>query len=303
MAGRLFVIFFTLALMAVLGGPARAASDEQEAVIKALDQYLRASYARDTDLAYKYLSEADQSAKSRQEYRSENGDYAGFTLKLARLLASRIELSDMTVSITDDRASVNFNATLPDANHPSLQSVVQGFDSVRLESLDSDARNDRLKLLEEISASEHFAVLNSVGEQWEMVRENGEWRVFVNWAEAIEVLFESTVSDSLEWEFYPSQKRILAQPGQTVQMSYHARNIGKIDNTGKARHTIGAEEVANYLEIIACFCFLEQALDVGESAELPLVFRVDYEIPEAVKTFTVRYDFYLESEFPEHEPG
>lgn len=303
MAGRLFVIFVTLLLMAVLGGPARSANDEQAAVTKSLDQYLRASYARDADQAYQFLSQADQAVKSLADYRTENGDYADFTLQLAKSLASRIELSDIVVTITGERASVNFNAALPDANHPSLQEIVQGFDSDRLELLDDDAKADRIKRLQKISSSDQFAVLESVGEQWEMVFENGEWRVFVNWADAIEVLFDSTVSESLGWEFYPTRQRILAQPGQTVQMSYHARNIGKFTSTGKARHTIGAENVAEHLEIIACFCFLEQILEVGESAELPLVFRVDYEVPEDVQSFTVRYDFFLESEFPAHVPG
>lgn len=301
MISRLFVLFFTLLLMAAMGGPSWSASNEREAVIKTLDQYLRASYARDTDLAYRYLSRDDQTAKSEDEYRLESGNYSGFTLQLAKSLAAHITLSNINVAFIDERATVNFDAIIPDANHTSLRDVVQQFDSVRLEALDSDARSDRIVRLQEIISSDQFAVLNSPGEQWELVKENGEWRVFVNWAEAIEVLFSSTVSESLEWEFYPSQKRVLAQPGQTIEMSYYARNIGNVVSTGKARHTIGSDEVASHLEIIACFCFLEQSLEVGESAKLPLVFRVDYEVPEAVQKFTVRYDFFLESEFPEHE--
>jgi len=42
-------------------------------------------------------------------------------------------------------------------------------------------------------------------------------------------------------------------------------------------------------------------LTAGESVELPLVFRVDYDVPEEVRSFTVNYEFFPESEFPEDE--
>lgn len=316
MTGRLVVIFVTLLFMVVLE-PARSTGLENDAVIKTLDRYLRASYARDADQAYRFLSEADKASKTNLEYKTESGNYAGFTLTLAKALALEIELSDIKVSIDHNRATVNFNADLPDANHPSLRELVLGFDMIRLEALDEFERDKRINRLRVLASSKQMASISSPDEQWELVRENGEWRVFVNWAEAIEVVFESTVSDELGWEFYPSQKRILAQPGQTIQMSYHARNTGKVVTTGKARHVISAadrtddlakqptvlqtEQLAEYLEIIACFCFLEQSLEVSEEVELPLVFRVDYEVPEEVEKFTVRYDFYLDSEFPQHE--
>ena len=130
-------------------------------------------------------------------------------------------------------------------------------------------------------------MLESNDEQWELIREGGEWRVFVNWANAIEVAFTSVVSKRLGWEFYPTQDIVLAQPGQTIQMSYVAINNGNQVTTGKARHTVGSLDIAEHLEIVACFCFLEQTLEAGESVELPLVFRVDYEVPESVQRLSL----------------
>lgn len=263
-----------------------------------LEQFLRASYARDSDVAWQYVSSADQQTKPLSTYRSENGAYDDFALVLARELASYIELESVVVNLAGDRATVRFDATLPDANHVSLRPIVQGFDSATLSVLDATERQARLQQLRRLAADRQLPMLQSEGEEWDLVFEDNRWRVFRNWAEAIEVLFEGYVSSSLDWEFVPTQSRVFAQPGQTVQMSYIARNIGDAESTGKARHIIGASEVAEHLQIVSCFCFLEQSLAAGETVELPLVFRVDYEVPDQVDRFTVNYEFFEIAEFP-----
>ena len=265
---------------------------------RTLEQFLRASYARDSDVAWQYVSSADQQTKPLSAYRSENGGYDDFALVLARELAGFIKFESMAFNLAGDRATVRFYATIPDANHVSLRPIVQGFDSATLSQLDATDRQARLQQLRRLAADHQLPMLHSKGEEWDLVFEENHWRVFLNWAEAIEVVFDSHVSASLAWEFVPTQSRVFAQPGQTVQMSYIARNIGDAESTGKARHIIGASDVAEHLQIVSCFCFLEQTLAAGETVELPLVFRVDYEVPDQVDRFTVNYEFYEIAEFP-----
>ena len=112
-----------------------------------LEQFLRASYARDSDVAWQYVSSADQQTKPLSTYRSENGAYDDFALVLARELASYIELESVVVNLAGDRATVRFDATLPDANHVSLRPIVQGFDSATLSVLDATERQARLQQL------------------------------------------------------------------------------------------------------------------------------------------------------------
>lgn len=300
---KLYPIIISLVMLLVtsISGPVWSATTEQEELKETLALFLRASYARDANEAYQYLSAADQSVKTSEEYLAENGNYSGFTLELSQRLAASIGLYGVDVFITGARATVTFNAVLPDANHSSLSSIVNGFNAELLDALDTDSQSTRLKQLDNLINKGNLEVIESNNEQWELIRENGEWRVFLNWADAIEVAFGSIVSEDLGWEFYPTRELVLAQPGQTIQMSYIAVNTGHATTTGKARHVVGAADIAEYLEIVACFCFLEQSLEVGESIELPLVFRVDYEVPESVDRFSVDYEFFLESDFPENE--
>lgn len=309
---RILSLTYAVALFVLssAGGPVWSADTDtasvqsinsETTILQTLERFLRASYARDAKEAYTFLSKADRAVKTREEYIAENGSYAGFALELSRRLATLIELSDVNISINGGRATVKFAAILPDANHSSLSGIVEGFNSDRLERLETDNRIARLQNLDRIADDGELAVIESSDEQWELIHEDGKWRVFVNWADAIEVAFGSVVSERLGWEFYPTRDYVLAQPGQTIQMSYIAVNTGAATTTGKARHTIGSTNVAEHLEIVACFCFLEQSLDAGELVELPLVFRVDYEVPESVKEFTVDYEFFHESEFPEDE--
>ena len=144
-------------------------------------------------------------------------------------------------------------------------------------------------------------VLKAEGERWSMIKEDGEWRVFENWAEAVEVRFGAATFDDLPWEFEPVRKHVMAKHGETIQMAYRAKNLGDEEITAKARHIIGPDADAAHLDIIACFCFLEETLAPGEEKELGLVFRVDFEAPEDVTAFTVKYEFYPAEYFPEGE--
>ena len=76
-----------------------------------------------------------------------------------------------------------------------------------------------------------------------------------------------------------------------------------MESSGKARHVIGPPRHADYLEIVACFCFLEQTLAPGQEEVMPLVFRVDFDAPEAVQSFDVHYQFFPLHAFPAGSEG
>lgn len=290
-----------IAAATFLSGPLRAS--EAAGPERILKSYLRAMYARDADVAYAFLSDADKAEKSLVEYRAETGSYDGPVLNVSRVLAEAIRFEKMAVSIEGDRATISFAARLPDANDPALEPLVQGFDKKRLNQLSSDELDRRLEQIATRSTTGQLPVILSNDERWELVRESEGWRVFVNWADTVEVRFNAVVMGDLGWEFTPVRNRVLAKPGETIEMAYRVRNTGTRETVGKARHIIGPRTQAGHLEIISCFCFLEQRLKPGESAELPLVFRVDFDVPETIRQFSVRYEFFPLTGFPEGAAG
>ncbi len=125
--------------------------------------------------------------------------------------------------------------------------------------------------------------------------------MFLNWAGAIRVLFEAEVKNGLPWKFWPVQNMVLAKPGEGLQALFKVKNLSNKPVTAKARHLNEPKEMAaKYLQIVQCFCFIQQTLAPGEEIELPpVVFRVHWDVPTEIKEFRVTYEFYPIEKFPE----
>lgn len=285
----------------VLAVPLATASEEITSPEIVLENYLRALYARDTDTAYALLSRLDQAEKSLEHYRDENGSFSTAALTLSKQLSQSISIDELDLAFTGDRAVATLAVTLPNANDQSLKKIVSGFDARQLSKLSASELESRRTQLQALADTGKLPVIQSTGEQWELVRENGQWRVLENWLDSIVVEFDSIVMGELGWQFEPLRTHVLASPGQTVAMAYRATNIGPTATTGKARHIIGPDADASHLEIVSCFCFLEQTLAPGEEIEMPMVFRVDFEAPESIRAFDILYEFYPIEEFPADE--
>ena len=266
-----------------------------EAVLKS---FLTAMYSRDAKVAYQLLSQADRDVKTLDDYVAETGAFDGAALDLARLLATGIKYRNVDVAISGTRATVTFDAELPNANDPVIDTLVLGFNRSQLSRLSETELEALQDDIRRKVAAGQMPVLQSKGESWKLVSEDGEWRVFRNWADAVEVRFSAATFHDLGWEFVPLRDHVMAKHGETIRMAYRVRNVGSKTTTGKARHIVGPPKDAEHLEIISCFCFVEQTLAPGEEAELPLMFRVDYDAPERVTNMNVAYEFYPKELFP-----
>lgn len=273
-----------------------ATQQSPEAVLKA---YLTALYSKDAAVAYAHLSRLDQNAKSLPDYQSETGQLSGAALQLASAMARHIRYRDMALSHDGDTATVTFGVDLPNANHADLRALAMDFDEKALSRLGEPAVRQRIMAIRQMAEAGVLPMLAGERERWTLVHEEGRWRVFLNWAGAVEVHLESITMKGLDWQFEPVRNRVLVLPGDTVQINYRARNIGSSETTGKARHAVMPPESAGNIEIVSCFCFIEQTLSPGEEVELPLVLRVDYDAPENLRQITVRYEFFPVGAFPE----
>jgi len=277
--------------------PENEASTEPQDILK---QYLTAVYSRDYDAAYQWISAADREVKSREQYLRENPSSSGLTLRLVRALADRMEITDVRSAHHWDKTTLRFNLKLPDASDPLLQKIFLEFDLDRLDGLSAEEGRAMERQLNTLAENNKLPMLEGE-EQWELVKEADDWRVFLNWSGATRVLFEAKVMEGLPWRFEPVQDEVFAKPGETLQAVYTAKNLSDKTITAKARHIDEPKELASkYLEIVQCFCFIQQTLAPGEEKEFPLVFRVNWNAPEEVKEFRVSYEFYPIDKFPEN---
>ncbi|MBI4561107.1 MAG: cytochrome c oxidase assembly protein, partial [Candidatus Rokubacteria bacterium] len=106
------------------------------------------------------------------------------------------------------------------------------------------------------------------------------------------------VRAGLPWAFEPVQPVVRAQPGETLQTAYRVRNLSNREVAAKARHILDPPEKTGYLQVVNCFCFIQQTLKPREARELPVVFRVNGNVPKSLRAITVHYEFYPIDRFP-----
>ncbi len=302
-AGYLIIAVFLFSALGALyhwglgtvPAPENEASTEPQDILK---RYLTAVYSRNYDAAYQWVSTADREVKSREQYLTENPSFSGPALRLVRALAHQMEINDVRSADHGAKITLRFNLRLPDASDPSLQKIFMDFDMDRLSALTAEESRAIEQQVNTLLKENRLPMLEGE-EQWELVKEADGWRVYLNWAGATRVLFEAKVMEGLPWSFEPMQDEVLAKPGETLQAIYRAKNLAAKPITAKARHIDEPKELASkYLEIVQCFCFIQQTLAPGEEKEFLLVFRVNWDAPEELKEFRVSYEFYPIDKFP-----
>ncbi|HET7816331.1 MAG TPA: cytochrome c oxidase assembly protein [Sphingomicrobium sp.] len=117
------------------------------------------------------------------------------------------------------------------------------------------------------------------------------------------VRFDANIDPKLPWRFEPVQRTIRIAPGARTQISYRATNLTARTTTGQAMFNVSPAKAGQYFSKIECFCFVEQTLKGGQSADMPVIFFVDPKIRNDPATrdideITLSYTFY-----PVETPG
>ena len=97
-------------------------------------------------------------------------------------------------------------------------------------------------------------------------------------SDEIRIRMSGSISDDLPWDFHPSKSIFNFKIGEQVKIFYTATNVSSQDTKGIAEFRVTPPEIAIYVSKLECFCFREQNLEPGQSAELPVVFFIDPEI-------------------------
>ena len=113
----------------------------------------------------------------------------------------------------------------------------------------------------------------------------------------IGVRFDANVHPGLPWRFEPVQHTVRISPGAKTQIFYRATNLVARTTTGQAVFNVSPDKAGLYFKKIACFCFTEQTLRAGQTADMPVVFFVDPKIRDDPDTrdideITLSYTFY-----------
>jgi cytochrome c oxidase assembly protein subunit 11 len=113
----------------------------------------------------------------------------------------------------------------------------------------------------------------------------------------ITVRFNAELAPGLWWQFRPEQLSVDVHPGETKIIHYRAVNLSKEALTGTATFNVTPAKIGIYFDKLQCFCFTEQHLKPGESADLAVQFFVDPAIvkdkdADDVDTITLSYTMF-----------
>lgn len=113
----------------------------------------------------------------------------------------------------------------------------------------------------------------------------------------VTVHFDANVSSGLGWDFRPEQRAMTLKIGENSLAFYRATNATGAPLTGTATFNVTPEIAGGYFNKIECFCFTEQRLEPGQSAEFPVSFFIDPAIladPDArhIGEITLSYTFF-----------
>lgn len=119
--------------------------------------------------------------------------------------------------------------------------------------------------------------------------------------ETVTVYFDANVAPGLPWEFRPEQRKVEARFGEPTRVNYFARNNSSETVIARATFNVTPYKAAPYFFKIECFCFTEEKLGPGESAQMPLVLYVDEQIlkdpgTQEVRDITLSYTFFRQND-------
>jgi len=113
----------------------------------------------------------------------------------------------------------------------------------------------------------------------------------------IRIRFDGNVDHGLPWRFAPEKASMDVKIGETTLAYFKATNLSDSAITGAAVFNVAPEQAGLYFTKIECFCFKQQTLAAGQTAEMPVTFFVDPKIVDDADTknideITLSYTFY-----------
>jgi cytochrome c oxidase assembly protein subunit 11 len=113
----------------------------------------------------------------------------------------------------------------------------------------------------------------------------------------VNVRFDSNTDANLPWRFTPLQREVKVKLGEEKLVHYRVTNVSQRPIVGTSTYNVTPEHAGAWFNKLQCFCFTEQLLLPGQSADLPVVFFVDPEMDkdrryDNVRTITLSYTFF-----------
>lgn len=282
-----------LLVLSLTGGPAptRAAdSAPSRDPVFVLQSYLRAIYARDFAAAYRSISTADQRVRDLNRYIRQRGPFHGFALQIAKRLSEAIQLTIAQREAGPDRIRMVVDYRVPDARQ--LAPLLLNWDVRRLNSL---AAHERRQMLEEVEKkiADNAIDVSEGQETFELVREGGAWRVFLDWAAGVKVTLRLDIARAADLDVVLSKNQFVLQPGELFEIALKINNRAGEAVTARIGHIVEPNAIADFLDFVQCGFLQPVTIPAAIEQEFTGTYLLRGSLPEGIRQLNLTYDFRL----------
>jgi hypothetical protein len=253
-------------------------------------EYGRGVYANDADALWPLISTADHRAKNPATFHRQQRDLRGFTWQAVRQLAGYITATPVNVVRTGDRATVTLRFRLPHANAADIRDLMLDWDERRLDAL---LETDRGRIAARLAELHEKGTLPTIegDETIELVREDGNWRVFLNWAGGVRVRFAAAAATGGALDVSVTPAEVVLAPGDQLRVTVRASNRAGHEVTTRVGHRIEPEADSRHLALLLCPLFLPVTIAPGETREFTSEYLLLADVPKGVQALAVTYVF------------
>lgn len=253
-----------------------------------IESYLRATYARDFASAYHLISVEDRKVRDLDRYLRQRGPYNGFALEAARKLGEFIDVRFLNRRESDGRRQVTVRYRVPDPQKAAP--LVLQWDARRLNSLSSVERRQVIDILDQ-RGRDGTLEMREGQETFELIQENGVWRIFLNWAAGVAIPLKLDLSKAPEIDAALANDRFVLQPGDVFEVVLKIRNRAKQPVILRIGHIIEPQPVADYVDFVQCGFLLPITVPPEKEQEFTGTYLVRGSLPDGVQQLSLTYEF------------
>lgn len=114
----------------------------------------------------------------------------------------------------------------------------------------------------------------------------------IDYSREVTVELLATLHETIPYQFEAKQKKYTLHPGEYITTSYRVKNLMPKEVVVQAIPSVTPGLAARHIRKIECFCFQRQPLMATEDKEMSLVFTVDPELPQDIRTITLAYTLF-----------
>jgi len=251
-----------------------------------IQAYLRATYARDSVQAYRFISSDDHRVRDLNRYVQLRGKFNGFALEAAKKLSEfmEIDISQKPVAPNRIQAVARYKAPDPDKTRTLMRNAYQ---------LNLVPEPEQKQIIASIEKKARDGTLEMIRreETFDLVKEGDEWRIFFNWAAGIRIGFRAMPAKTSEVEVSLSKDQLVMQPGGMFEIFLSIKNPSKKESIVQVNHLLEPRDIAPYLDFVQCDVLEPVRVQAGKEQEYSATYLLRGNFPEGIHQVSLTYGF------------